>query len=66
MRTCNTCEFLNLTEGEQNLIKRQHSETPPHICKKYNKRVTHFPLPHPMIHPCKECIADRKESEDMK
>ena len=58
MRTCNACEYLNLTEGEQNLIKRQCGETPPHICKKYNKRVIHYPLPEPLIHPCKECIAE--------
>jgi hypothetical protein len=61
MRTCNACEFLNLTEGEQNLIKRQSGETKPHICNKYNKLVMHFPLPHPMIHPCEECIAESEE-----
>ena len=63
MRTCNACAFLNLTEGEQNLIKRQSGETPPHICKKYNKRVMHFPNAHPMIHPCEECIAESEDTE---
>jgi hypothetical protein len=58
MKACNACDFLNLTEGQQNEIKRKCGLTPPHICNKYNKRVIHYPLPHPMIHPCKECIEE--------
>lgn len=64
MKNCNACEFVNITESEQNLLKQKLGFTPPHICKKYNKRVIHYPFPQPMIHPCKECIADGKESED--
>lgn len=52
---CNGCEFLNIDEEVQNIIKKQHGETIPHICKKYKKRVLHFPYKEPYIHPCEEC-----------
>lgn len=56
---CNVCEFINLTE------EKQHKWTPgsPHICLRHKKRVYHNssrPGYHDMIHPCKECIAERK------
>lgn len=54
--TCNNCEFLNIDEYEQNLIKNQGEGCPPHICTKYNKRVMHYPLIHPAIYPCEECM----------
>ena len=54
-KTCNDCEFLNMDEAEQNAIKARGDGCPPHICRKYNVRVKHFPLMHPDIHPCKEC-----------
>ena len=39
---CNACEFLSITEAEQNRIKAQGGGCPPHICKKYGKRVYTF------------------------
>lgn len=54
-KTCNACEHLSLTEGEQNMVRRRGEAVPPHICTKYNKRVTHYPYNHPFIHPCEEC-----------
>lgn len=54
-KMCNGCEFLNIDEYEQDLIKAKCGDCPPHICKKYNKRVTHFPYSEPYIHPCEEC-----------
>lgn len=55
---CNVCEFINLTE------EKQHKWAPgsPHICLRHKKRVYHNssrPGYHDMIHPCKECIAER-------
>ena len=56
---CNVCESINLTE------EKQHKTDPgsPHICLRHKKRVYHNssrPGYHDMIHPCKECIAERK------
>lgn len=59
--SCNDCEFLNIDEREQNIIKKRDGWCPPHICKKYNKRVLHFPYREPYIHPCEEC---EKEGEE--
>lgn len=54
-KMCNGCEFLNIDEYEQDLIKEKCGDCPPHICKKYNKRITYFPYNEPYIHPCEEC-----------
>ena len=54
-KVCNGCEFLNIDEYEQDLIKVKFRHCPPHICNKYNKRVIHFPYSEPYIHPCEEC-----------
>ena len=54
-KMCNGCEFLNIDEYEQDLIKSKCGVCPAHICKKYNKRVTHFPYSEPYIHPCEDC-----------
>ena len=35
-KMCNGCEFLNIDEYEQDLIKEKCGDCPPHICKKYN------------------------------
>ena len=43
------------SEAEQNEIKSKGGGCPPHICKKYRKRVFHYPYIHPLIHPCEEC-----------
>lgn len=61
-KVCNNCAFLNIDEHEQNLIKAKLGKCPPHICTKYDKRVTHFPYRHPSICPCEEC---RKEINNM-
>jgi hypothetical protein len=46
------CEYLSITEKEQN--KREYKE--PHICKKYSKRVLHgCHLFHPHLLRLKEC-----------
>ena len=63
MRTCNNCEFLSITEQEQNGIKRDCGKTVPHTCLKYGKKVTHAPFIHPIIHPCKECIVESEGAE---
>lgn len=55
---CNACEFLSITEAEQNQIKAQGGGCPPHICRKYGKRVLHFPYREPFIHPCEECLKE--------
>ncbi len=60
---CNNCEHLSPTEKEQNLVKRKAGIILPHICKKYDKRVFHFPYTHPNIHPCEECIKDKKKGK---
>ena len=54
-KMCNGCEFLNIDEYKQDLIKAKCGYCPPHICNKYNKRVLHFPYSEPYIHPCEEC-----------
>lgn len=54
-KQCNDCPHLSLTEAEQNEIKSKGGGCPPHICKKYRKRVFHYPYMHPLIHPCEEC-----------
>ena len=53
-KICNGCEFLNIDEYEQDLLRLmlQHGDCPPHICNKYNKQVTHLPYSELWIHPC--------------
>lgn len=60
-RDCNDCEFLNLSEADQDHIKKSGGGCPPHICTKYNERVRHYPYKEPYIRPLKECI----EEEDI-
>lgn len=57
-KVCNGCEYLNISERTQDLLKAKGMGCPPHICKKYNIRVTHFPYREPYIHPCKECAEE--------
>lgn len=52
---CNDCEFLNIDEYEQNLIKEKYGKLPLHICTRYDRRVKHYPYKEPYIHPCEEC-----------
>lgn len=58
VKPCNGCEHLSLTEAEQDAVKSQGGGCPPHICRKYNKRVTHYPFREPQIHPCEECVKE--------
>lgn len=58
--TCNGCEFLTPTEDEQNSIKQSTGKIKPHTCLKYKRIVLHYPLTHPMINPCDECISERR------
>lgn len=53
---CNDCDFLNITEDEQNKLKRSTGTIFQHFCIKYNKRVIHAPYSEPLIHPCDDCI----------
>lgn len=55
---CNKCEYLSISEQQQNFIKSQCGNCPPHICNKYNKRVFHYPYKEPFIYPCKECFEE--------
>jgi hypothetical protein len=50
---CPDCEFLSITEMEQNNIKDGNKES--HICKKYNKRLVHG-IYHPELVKLDECI----------
>jgi hypothetical protein len=63
MIACNTCQHLHITEREQNLIKQRGNAFAPHYCKKYNKRVLHYPYKEPMIHPCDECIKEKENNK---
>lgn len=66
---CNECEYLDITEAEQNYIRKVLKKTFNHTCTKYNKRVLHnhnaFELQtknhSSCIYPCGECL---KETED--
>ena len=61
-KMCNGCEFLNIDEYRQDLIKAKCGYCPLHICNKYNKRVIHFPYSEPYIHPCEECEKNEGKS----
>lgn len=61
--TCNECPHLNINEREQIRLKKGGLGLSPHICKKYNKRVLHYPYREPDIHPCDECITDRRSEK---
>lgn len=60
---CNNCEYLNITEEQQNEYFQKTGTKPSHICRKYNKRVYHEVFlrdqPHHRIHPCAECKEDK-------
>lgn len=56
MYDCNKCQYINMTEHMQNIIKDGKKLN--HICTKYNKRVLHGA--NTIIHdqrliPCDEC-----------
>ena len=53
-KVCNDCKCLNINEDEQNYLKEQVGHIYPHLCKKYNRRLFHYPYVEPMIHPCEE------------
>lgn len=56
---CNNCEYLNITEEQQEEIYKKTGEKPDHICTKYNKRVFHEVFLrdqlHHRIYPCIKC-----------
>lgn len=60
---CNDCEYLNITEEEQDEIFKKTGKKPNHICEKYNKRVYHeifsWKFPHHKIYPCIECKEEK-------
>lgn len=60
-KVCNDCKCLNINEDEQNYLKEQVGHIYPHICKKYNRRLSHYPYVEPMIHPCEECLNGQTE-----
>ena len=68
MRDCNKCEYLNITETEQNYIRKVLKKTFDHTCTKYNKRVFHNHNGFEMrtknhssyIYPCEECLKENK------
>jgi myo-inositol-1-phosphate synthase len=53
---CGKCEFLSLTEEEQN---RSENKLKDHVCIKYKKRVTHNEY-HPHICRLSICIKDNQ------
>ena len=67
MIDCNTCPHLNVTEEQQDRFWMMGNKKSmfPHICKKYNKRVLHYPYQEPMIHPCDECIKEKENNYEM-
>ena len=67
---CNECEYLNITEAEQNYIKKVLKKTYDHVCIKYNKRVLHNHngfiggINHSScIYPCEECLKESKNAD---
>ena len=56
---CNRCEYLNINEAQQNKMEKQCGCLLWHYCKKYNKRLFHFPFKEPYITPCQECIDEK-------
>lgn len=64
MIDCTNCEHLSIDEKEQNLIILQGGGLYPHICRKYKKRVLHFPYKEPHIHPCNECIKENEKTTE--
>ena len=48
------CPYLSLTEYEQNKMYEEEKIKPPHICKLYNKQVTHGKY-HPNLIRLEEC-----------
>ena len=64
-KMCNGCKYLNIDEHEQNYLRKHTGHIYDHICKKYNKRVCHFPYDEPFIYPCDECMkGDTDEKMD--
>lgn len=60
MQDCNYCNYINITEKEQN-YKKTKGVFVPHICLKYNKRVIHRssrPNHSEYLYPCEECIGE--------
>ena len=66
MIDCNTCPHLFPTEALQHQLWRAAYKKAmlPHTCLKYNQRVLHYPYREPAIHPCEECIKERKINYD--
>ena len=68
---CNECEYLSITEAEQNYFHDIFKENIPHMCAKFNKRVFHNQYPirfigvrnhNSYLYPCEECLKE-KENE---
>lgn len=65
---CNNCEYLNMTEEEQQRFVRKYPEKPIpyHYCNKYKKRVFHNAIKKqhdPRLEPCHECTLESEEEE---
>jgi len=54
---CDNCEFLNITEEEQDKLSNIVGYKLNHICKEYGTKLYHNDY-HPNIVRCDECIAD--------
>lgn len=57
---CNDCKWLNITESDQERVKRRTLATE-HACLFYGTRVIHWAnnIRHdPFIFPCQECVDD--------
>lgn len=64
MIDCNDCPHLNITEEQQERMWRisKRKAMFPHICRKYNQRVLHYPYREPMIHPCRQCEKEKEST----
>lgn len=49
------CEWLNLSEAQQNKIYDLTGEKPNHFCIRYGVRLYHM-LAHPGLYKCEDCI----------
>lgn len=54
-----TCNYLNITEWDQNQLKNSTGETIRHMCLKYDQPLYHM-LAHPNLYKCEECYKETK------
>lgn len=53
------CIYLSCNERFQNVYYNVNKERPPHVCKKYKKRLYHLEY-HPNICKCEKCMKEQQ------